>query len=1105
MLSRSRLSLAALVVAATAGLALAQQVKATRPIPTPLMCDYLEVANGLPIGHVTAFAQDKLGFMWIGTPEGLVRYDGLRMRVYRRNDQDPTSISDGNITALAVDADGKLWIGTADHGINLYDPETDKFTRFEHAELGIPQTESAAVFAITRDKKDRMWFAMAAGGLDRYDAAAKKFVAVQSEPLDVVVSALDVDANGDLWVGTPQDGVIRWNPDTNASTVFGPDKLDIESAVVAVRVASTGKVWLGTEQEGVVVLDPATGKHTLMQHNADDDATIGDDQITQIFEASNKAVWIGTKLGLNRVDPDGTITRYVPDKSRTDKSALHFPEVLAIYQDAAGVLYFGGFTVGACKVVEDKLQFGYHRTRQGSYATSFSEDPDGSLWVASYLDGLYHYDFAKRQETVYFRLTKKADGTEGDFDFTKQPGMFAMHRDKHGILWIAPRTYGLIGFDPKTETYRDYHYNPEVVGGIPYHTFNSIYEDSQGLLWLAAGDGSGGLVRFDPETGEFRAFLASDNIGLTADSYFQIYPDPGDPNVLWLATYGGGLVRFDLGAGAGKAFRAKAGDEATLGSDIVTSIVKAEDGTLWLGTVGGGLNHLDPKTGKVERFNTGNTKGALPNDTIYGLLQDGKGKLWLGTNGGGLVEFDPKKKEFTTYTSNDGAQDEFNQCAFLRTTKGELLFGGPAGWNGFKPQGLTRDTYVPPVVLTSYKLGNQEGKLGRPIWTLPTLEISYSDSFELQFAALAFAAPTRNKFMYKLEGYDSDWIETDRPFAAYQKLGGGSYTLHVRASNRHGVWNEAGVAIKLKVTPPFWRSWYAFIVYVLLLAGIAVAVIRFQRERLRKAEREGRLALVERDLALTGAVQTSFLPEKNEMSTSRMQLVGLYRPADACGGDWWWYERLSGNRHLVMVGDVTGHGAGPAMVTAAVATAFRVLLESGQEDVQGVLEALNREVLRVGKGKYHMTMAALEVDENEGRWIFHSAGGPPILSLNSKGKHRVVFCPGAPLGTETGFEIGRVEGKFKPTERMLLYTDGIPELFLPGGTALGMRRFAQMYEATRAQHLHEAANSIMFQADRSQAGQPQADDWTFAIIEWRDDGTAGFETTMGGSSSASLV
>jgi ligand-binding sensor domain-containing protein/serine phosphatase RsbU (regulator of sigma subunit) len=1052
--------------------------------------------QGLPITHVTAFAQDKTGFMWIGTPEGLVRADGVRTKLYRPDEKNPRSISGVVIEALAAEDDGKVWVGTHDKGVNLYDPATDEFTRFVKSNTpgSLP---SDGVSDILRDANGRVWFTLIDGGIARYEPTTKTFAVFRDAPLTLGFAAIAADAQGNLWLGAAEGGgVVRWSPETKTSTVFDIDKLDLadDETVTDVTVASNGRVWIATDKSGALVLDPATGK-VVERYSADDTGAkaIQSNTVRHVFESSDKRIWIATSNGLSRLGPDGSFVRY--DSTPGDPTTLAFPDVLAIYQDRGGVMWLGGFTVGVCRFDDYKLQFGLHRTRSGSYATSFEQDADGTLWVGSYNDGLYKYDRKSGKVTVYDRLEHAADGKPGFVDFLNADAMFALHRDKRGVLWIATRAHGLTGYDTQNDTYRDYPYANEDVAaaGLSNPVFD-IWEDRSGVLWL--GTWGSGLVAFDPATETAKPYRTSDNIGMSSDAMFTVQPDAHNPELLWLGTSGGGLVEFNLTKGTARAFRAKAGDPTALTGDDVQAIAPDVDGTLWLGT-NQGLDHFDPGSGKViEAFTTTNSQ--LTNNTIYGLLRDDSGMLWLGTNTGGLLRFDPKTKQFSVFNAADGAQDEFNQCAFMKTATGELAFGGPLGWNLFQPKDIKRDPYVPPIAITGMRIGNQEAKLGKPIWTLPKLELTYQDSFEIQFAALSFGSPQKNHYQYKLDGYDDKFIDTDRPYATFPKLPGGNYTLRVRASNRHGVWNEAGTAIKIYVAPPFWRTWPAFIVYLLLLVGTLFAIYRYQRERLRRAEREGRLAVVERDLALTGAVQTGFLPEQNELATQNLQLVGLYRPADACGGDWWWYEQLASGRHVIMVGDVTGHGPGPAMVTAAVATAFRVLLEAGVRDIQDVLEALNREVLRVGKGKYHMTMAALEVDEESGQWIFHSAGGPPLLLLNSKGKHRVVFCPGAPLGTEgAGFEIGRVEGKFKPTERMLLYTDGIPEIALPSGSALGMRRFASLYESTRQQHLREAANTLMFQAVQAQAGQPQADDWTFTIVEW-GDGAPGTNTTMTG-------
>jgi ligand-binding sensor domain-containing protein/serine phosphatase RsbU (regulator of sigma subunit) len=1060
---------------AVARQASAEAVKTVEHLAPPLSFDRLGSADGLPNSDVRTIVQDRSGFLWFGTQEGLARYDGTSVRVYRPRENDPTSLSGGYITALALDTSGKLWVGTAENGVNLYDPETDRFTRFSHGVKG--GLSSEGVTSITRDSRDRMWFAMVGGGLNRFDPATRTFTEYVSGPLETAITAVGADRTGNLWLGTASDGAIRWNPDDNSTASYRPTGdtgVASTAPIAAMLVTSTGKVWMGTDGDGLYGFDLATRKFAQYKRSASDPATLSDDHVTVLYEDRHHNLWIGTSNGLNLMDVSGKLTQYHHDPN--DPTSLAFPGVESLYQDEGGVIWVGGFTAGVCKFDELRVKFGHYRTRTHP-ANSYFEDPN-ALWVGTYNGGLYKYDWAAQRVTLYRSLG--APGSDGAIAL-ESAWISALHRDRKGALWIALKGQGLIAFDTKTESFQQYLPDPKKPSSLPVDTVWDIWEDERGALWLATW--GGGLVQFDPQTDSFTAITSDESIGLSSNYLYSLYPDPTDKKLLWLGTAKGGVVRYDMAARTGTGFRHRADDPNSLSSDDVLSMHRDKDGALWLGTYGGGLDRLDPASGKVERFTTINS--ALPNDVVFGVLSDDDGKLWLSTNGGGLVQFDPRAREFRVFRASDGVQDnEFGQGSFLRSKSGKLYFGGVGGFNAFSPRDITRDAYVPPVALTGFKIFNQDVKLERPIWTLPAVQVSYSDSFEVQFSALSFAAPGKNRYSYQLEGFDDKPIETDRPFATYTKLNGGNYVLRIRAANRHGVWNTTGVAIKLAVTPPWWRTWPAFGAYVVILAGLVYLLFRLQQQKVRRIEREGRLAVVERDLALSGAVQSGFLPEYNEINGARVQLFGFYRAADACSGDWWWHHSIGG-RHVVLVGDVTGHGPGPAMVTAAVATAFRVLTGSGFSDVKQALDLLNQVVLHVAKGKYHMTMAALELDEASGWWTVHSAGAPPVLSLDPTGRHKVHFCPGSPLGTESEFEIGRVEGRLAPGDRILLYTDGIPEIALPNGNPMGMRRFAQIYESTRNHSIKDAASVMVQMADQAQEGKPQTDDWTFALIEWR--------------------
>lgn len=1070
-----------LIAAAPAYGAPGEAEKTVTHLSPPLGCNRITIAEGLPSPHVGAITQDAQGFVWLGTEDGLARYDGITMRVYRPKDDDPKSISAAYITALQVDADGKLWVGTTEGGVNLYDPKTDGFTRFTRGK-GL---SAEGVTAITRDPKNRIWVALSTGGLARWEPSNGTFVDFLAKPLDVAITSMQPAKDGSLWLGTASDGVIHWNPDDPKQTTqfreVGEKNIELgRSPVTSMLVASTGKIWFGTDGDGLFILDPATKAITEMRHDAGDPKTITDDHVLELLEDKNKAIWLGTANGLNKVEPNGLVTRFSHDpKDPRDPTKLAFASVESMFQDKAGVMWAGGFTVGVCTFDETRQRFGHYRTR--THGMGFFEDPDGSVWVGSY-NGLYHFDWTKQQITHYQTLGK-AIGDEGSVSL-ESTFMHSILRDKKGTLWLALQRNGLVAFDAQNETYKRYIPDPDKPNSLPVDIVFDQWEDDKGTIWLASW--GAGLVKLDPETETFTSIMMPEgdsDTGLTSNHLYQIYPDPKEANTIWLGTAKGGLVKYNIASNTATAWRHQPGNPATLSSDDVLSIHRDPSGIVWVGTFGGGLNRLDPATGKVQQFTTSNS--ALTNNTIQGVLPGLENQIWVSTNGGGLLSLDTKTNTFTAYTVTDGVQDtEFSQSSFMRAKSGRLFFGGASGFNAFFPKDIARDPYVPPIAFTGFKIGNQDVKLAEPIWTQPRIHVSYADSFEIQFAALGFAAPKRNRYAYKLEGYDDKWIETDRPFATYAKLDGGTYTLRVRAANQHGVWNEEGIALKVEVKPPIWRTWPAYAAYLLLLAGIAFVIVRIQRNRIRRVEREGRLAVVEQDLALTGAVQSGFLPEHNEFTTEHVRLFGFYRPADACSGDWWWYEAMSRDRHLIIVGDVTGHGPGPAMVTAAVATAFRVFLQDGLDDVDEGLERLNREVLKVAKGKYHMTMAVLELVESTGEWTLYSAGAPPMLSLNVAGKHRVHFCPGAPLGTETGFELGKVQGKLKPSERLLLYTDGIPEIILPNGNVIGMRRFAQQYEQTRHQELRDAASSILQFADTTRGNEPQNDDWTFAMIQW---------------------
>jgi hypothetical protein len=381
---------------------------------------------------------------------------------------------------------------------------------------------------------------------------------------------------------------------------------------------------------------------------------------------------------------------------------------------------------------------------------------------------------------------------------------------------------------------------------------------------------------------------------------------------------------------------------------------------------------------------------------------------------------------------------------------------------------------VPPLAITKYEV------LGESKPIPDHVKLTYRDRwFAVSFSALAFASPIRNRYKYRLKGFDDKWVETDRRFVSYSSLPPGNYTLEIVGSNAHGVWADHGVALPIHVPPPPWRTWWAFSLYGLLLLLVIGLFIRRQRGQLDALRRVHRLSELEREMALTSAVQEGFFPPDRSVHDGSFRLEAFYRPAAECGGDWWTYESR-GDSYFVIVGDATGHGAGSAMVTAAAAASFRSLGRRIQDDER--LTTMNEEVLRVSREQYHMTLTAVDLNLVTGQYTVFSCGGVPVFALAPGQRPRVLMCPGTPLGSQL-FEIGKLEGQLAPGERLLILTDGIPEVSLANEQLLGPRGVANFYQQTREQELETALSQLIKKVEEVQATS-QDDDWTVVLVQW---------------------
>jgi ligand-binding sensor domain-containing protein/serine phosphatase RsbU (regulator of sigma subunit) len=1023
-----------------------------------LRFEHISTDDGLPQSHITAILQDAVGFMWFGTQEGLVRFDGYRTVVYLHVTDGPSAqLPSSYITSLALDSRGNVWVGT-ESGLAIRLRDHDRFVVPE-----VPEEIADQAVTALQASDESVWIGYGAT-LARAGVEDHAVSIIEGGPsIGTSIEALAVDSAKNLWIGTLGDGLFRRSPKGEVKAYRQSSDGGLRGNTINdIHIGTDGELWLATKEAGVAHFDGSRFEHITAGPSG-----LTDSRATFISDDGRGQLWMGTEDGLNILDLESRAVQQIPADLRDDTS-LSYQWLTAGYTDAGGVTWIGTMAGGISKV--NAIQMHFRNIKTAGTGAAFAEGDGGVLWIGTYPGSLIRYQ-TERQVGQVRKLLPTADG-----DFIDLAPYWVAHIqiDDGGVLWMAVYGLGLVSYDPKREIAELY--GSKVIGTESLWRFAWVGD----ALWLATWGNS--LVRFDPETKRAETFADEQN-GLPPYLY-SVATDRSNPQRLWLGSAKGGLVRFDITSRAAKAYVNVAENPSSLSNDDVTSIYQDDEGILWVGTYGGGLNRFDPSSEKFQRFDR---EIDLPNSTIYGILGDEAGNLWMSTNGGGLVRFEPKSKELVAFGVSDGAVNEHAQNAYYADSSGRFYFGAPIGFYSFSPDTLEPDSYVPPVVVTGLRIFNERPDLERAAWDVSLIDLGFRETtLTIEFAALAFANPSKLRYQYKIEGIHKDFIDVEVPIVPITGIDDGEYTVRVRAANRHGVWNEKGAVIRLHVAPPPWRTWWAYTVYGLLFLAVIAAYVRYQNRRVERVRQENRLAEIERDLELTSAVQTGCLPQEEMISTPGCNVLGFYRPADKCSGDWWWYDRTVDNKQLILIGDVTGHGTAPAMVTAATAAAWRVgSSTTTTNNIPERLAAMSQEVQRVGRGRYLMAFSALLIDLERSELHLFGAGGLPIVLLRTDGKVEQVVARGTPMGSDD-FQLGTATRTLGPGDRVFACTDGIPEIVMTNGRQMGLRRLAQHVGRTQGMPLAIVRDSLLQEAEAVLTAGPekvQRDDWTFILID----------------------
>ncbi len=854
-----------------------------------LILEHLTTAEGLPQSTVMVTLQDSQGFVWLGTEDGLVRYDGHLLHRYAAVRGEQGTLSGNYIWDIAEDASGDLWIAIRDGGVARWQRKSDTFISYRHDPSNPNSLASDSVRSLLIDARGQVWIGTSDAGVDVLEPLSGSIrhlrsigrgrAALSSDR----IFTLSLARSGDVWIGT-QAGLDLWRHRDESIVPFGPPAGApgslIGQEISHVLEDKSGAVWVSSYKIGLTRLDREGGLLAAYRQGRDSHGLSNDD-VRSVLEDQAGRLWVGTADGLELLDrASGRFTHFRHDDTKPESLRDSF--VMSLYEDQAGVMWIGTRTGGVSRWNPRSWELGGQRPEWvgSGPVNAFADAGDGRVWIAALDGGLRQID-PRTNEAI------SLDNFTNDARALRDERVMSLLQDHLGTLWIGTMTGGLkkLTTDGRIESI-------PVKAGDPRATsaagIMNITESRSGQIWI--GTFGGGLNVLDPASGAIRQLPFGAQPGDVSSAEVTSLAEDGRGH-WWIGTTNGlNLARAD--GHVVKVFKNDPNDTASLAVNVIYGVTVDARDRVWVATDGGGLAQVIGSSAAPEqiRFKTLMREQGLSSDTLYGIVADNAGSLWLSGNAG-LMRFDPGSGAIKVYHREHGLQgEEFAFGAYHRLRDGRVCFGGPGGFNIFDPTRLSKNRQPPRLALTNVDVLGLRMRSGTPFWLLGSIPLSYRDSImSLDFGVLDFGSTRHNRLSYRMPGLSDDWIDLgSQRRVTLTTLPAGEHVLEVRAATSESGWSEQPLRLTIDRAPAPWQSPWAYAVYAALILGVILYRAHRQRRKYQAVVQQRELLdaevklrtreLVEsnRQLAEAAQAKSNFLDRmSHELRTPMNGVVGM--------------------------------------------------------------------------------------------------------------------------------------------------------------------------------------------------------------------------------------